>query len=314
MSNYPIILIPPDIQQVKSAQPPPPTFTEQQPQKPGSEPEKVKTNVIAVEAAAVTVPSLVIASSDGGFITGFLLFLAAGSAIAAQAWRQITTYPQRLREHSHQVAAYPNNLRVYNRNKRQYEVEVRAVGSPERVAEFQYKLLLDVLRRTVPHDGTSSRAKRGWSEAEFGNHLKRYFPGKIHTGLTLIIPGFDHPYTPDFAYIDQKLNFHIDIEVDEPYVYDKHQPIHYSGNSKDEKRNTSFLGKGWIVIRFSEEQVVRWPQSCCKTVTKEISQVTGDSLMLNQFANVPDLQTIRQWTEAEAIQMAAAGYRDRYCR
>lgn len=75
------------------------------------------------------------------------------------------------------------------------------------------RLLLDVLRRTNPHDGNRSAAKQGWSEAEFGKRLKRYFPGKIHRGLTLIISGCDHPYTPDFTYIDSSLNLHIDIEV-----------------------------------------------------------------------------------------------------
>ena len=315
MSNYPIILIPPDIQQVKSVQPPAPTFTEQQPQKPGSEPEKVKTNVIAVEAAAVTVPSLAIASSDGGFMTGLLLFLAVGSAIAVQAWRQITTYPQRLREHSHQVSAYSGNLRVYNRKKRQYEVEVRAAGSPEKLAEFQYKLLLDILRRTVPHDDNGSGARSGAAEARFGDHLERYFPDKIQTGLKVQNPSYSegYHYTPDFAYIDRHLNLYIDIEIDEPYNA-KGEPIHFVGLKKQQTRDEHFLSRGWIVIRFSEEQVVRWPQTCCKNITKTIAQVMEDSSMLNQFANVPDLQPMPQWTESEAIQMAATGYRDRYRR
>lgn len=312
MHQFPIILIPPAIQQARSAQPPAPTFTEPLPQQPGPEPEKANATIIAVEATAVTVPSAAIAS-QGGTVPGLLLFLVAAAAIAAQVWRQITTYPQRKREHDRQVAAYPRKLEAYNRKKHQHEKEVKAARSPERVAEFQYKLVLDVLRRTIPHNGTSSRAQRGWSEAEFGNHLRRYFPGKIHTGLTLIIPGYEHPYTPDFAYIDSSLNLCFDIEVDEPYAYSSGEPTHFAEAWKDNNRNNFFIDKGWIVIRFSEEQVVRWPRSCCKTVAGAIAQVIGDSSMLNQFAHIPDLQPIRQWTEEEAKQMAIAEYRDKYC-
>jgi len=195
-NHFPIVLIPSAIQQVKLAQPSVPAFTEPLPQQPGQEPKQVNATVIVVEATVVTVPSIAIASK-GGTVAGLLLLLAAGSAIAAQAWRQITIYPQRKREHDLKVVAYSNKLEVYNRKKRQHEEEVKATLCPERVAEFRYKLLLNVLRQTLPNDGTNSKAQLGWSEAKFGNHLRQYFPSKIHTGLTLQIPDYDHPYTPD---------------------------------------------------------------------------------------------------------------------
>ena len=242
------------------------------------------------------------------------MFLVAAGAIAAQLWQQITTYPQRKREHDRQVAAYPKKLKVYNQKKSQHEAKVKAARNPERVTEFRYKLLLDVLSQTVPNNGTNSRAKLGWSEAEFGNHLRRYFPGEIHTGLTLNIPGYDHPYTPDFAYINQLLSLSIDIEIDEPYVYKTGEPTHFVESRKDAQRNDFFLSRGWVVIRFSEEQVVRWPKSCCRQVAEAIAQTLGDNALLNQFTNVPDLQPIDQWTEESARQMAASGYRDKYLK
>ena len=274
MHQFPIILIPPVIQEVKSAQPPIPTFTEPLPQQPGRKPEKVNTTIIAVEATAATVPSVAIVS-QGGTVPGLLLFLVAAGAIAAQLWQQIITYPQRKREHDRQIAAYPKKLEAYNRKKSQHEAEVRATRSLERIAEFQYKLLLNVLRQTVPNDGTSSRAQRGWSEAKFSNHLRQYFPGKIHRGLTLKIPESEHFYTPDFAYIDRVLNLYIDIEIDEPYVYKTGEPTHFKESWKDNQRNGFFLGRGWVVIRFSEEQVVRWPKSCCKQVAEAFAQTLG---------------------------------------
>ncbi|NDJ25698.1 hypothetical protein GS682_29720 [Nostoc sp. B(2019)] len=313
MSQYPIILIPGEIQRVKSAKPPEPIFTEPLPQQPGVEPQKLNTTVIAVEATVATVPSVAIVS-QGGTVPGFLLFLAAAGAIAGHAWHQITTYPQRKQKHDREVVTYPKKVEIYEKKKRQHYEEVKATQSPERVAEFRYKLLLEVLSQTVPHDGNGSGARRGQAETLFGNHLNRYFPGKIHKGLTLKIPDFEHPYTPDFAYIEEGLNLHIDIEIDEPYVYRTGSPTHFAGAWKDSKRNNFFTNKGWIVIRFSEEQIVRWPQSCCKAIAQIIAQVTEDNSILNQFASFPELQPMKQWTEFEATQMATSSYRNKYCK
>lgn len=309
MSHYPIVLIPAEIQRVKSELPVLPVFSEPLPQQPGEEPKKVNTTVIAVEAAAVTIPSIAI-TSQGATAPGLLLFLAGAGAIAAQAWRQIKTYPKRKQKHRREITVYREKLEEYDTKKRQHEREVRASQSPERVAEFQYKLLLDILRRTDSYDGNSSNARRGSSEAMFGEYLRQYFPGMVHAGLTLKIPNFDYPYTPDFAYIDEQLKLHIDIEIDEPYVYHSGEPTHYVG--KDKRRNDFFNDRGWIVIRFSEEQVIRYPRSCCKTIAQVIAQTLKNESILNRFTDITDLQTQRQWTETEAIEMAEKRIRDKY--
>lgn len=311
MSHYPIILIPSQIQRVKSELPPTPVFSEPLPQQPRAEPKKINNTVIAVEAAAVTIPSIAIAS-QGATVPGLLLFLAGAVAIAAQVWRQIQTYPKRKQKHRREIAVYRENLEEYDRKRRRHEEEVKASQRPDRVAEFQYKLLLEILRRTVSHDGNGSNAPEGRSENLFGGYLRQYFPGKIHTKLTLKIPNFDHPYTPDFAYIDERSNLHIDIEIDEPYVYRSSKPTHYLYADKDRRRNNFFNDRGWIVIRFSEEQVIRHPRSCCKTIARQIAELTRDTSILNRFANVSDLQPQRQWTEIEAIEMAQRRIRDKY--
>ncbi|MBN3898339.1 MAG: hypothetical protein HWQ41_24615 [Nostoc sp. NOS(2021)] len=221
MSQYPIILIPGEIEKVKSAQPPKPIFifTEPLPQQPGAEPQKLNTTVIAVEATVATVPSVAIASQSGT-VSGLLLFLVTAGAIAAQAWHQITTYPQRKQKHDREVVTYPKKVEIYEKKKRQHYEEVKATQSPERVAEFRYKLLLQVLNQTVPQDGNGSTALTGRREEQFGNCLKRYFPDKIQTQLKVQNPRYSegYHYTSDFAYIDSDLNLYIDIEIDEPYT------------------------------------------------------------------------------------------------
>jgi very-short-patch-repair endonuclease len=64
-------------------------------------------------------------------------------------------------------------------------------------------------------------------------------------------------YIPDFILKCRSGNLYIDIEIDEPYtkIDEKLQPIHYV-NGSDEKRNKIFLENNWIVIRFTENQII----------------------------------------------------------
>lgn len=171
---------------------------------------------------------------------------------------------------------------------------------------------LNILSQTIPADGVHRKAPKGHSEAGFEGALWRYFPGKIHTGLIVKRPDHLNPYIPDFAYIDPQFNLHIDIEVDEPYAYDTRCPLHYLDHPKDYTRNQFFLSRGWVVIRFSEEQVVRSPLSCCKAIAGAIATILGDSSIMNPFRQVPTLKPQKRWTEAEAQQMAETGYREQY--
>jgi hypothetical protein len=173
---------------------------------------------------------------------------------------------------------------------------------------------LKILGQTTPHDGHGSRATQGRSEASFGQRLNHYFPSKIYKQLKVQNPEYRERfhYTPDFAYIDAFLNLYIDIEIDEPYDFKTNKPTHFVSSATQRARNKHFQQRGWLVIRFSEEQVVRWPDSCCKTVAETIAEVTNAPLILKQFDGVVDLKPMPQWTEHEASEMAKNSYREQY--
>lgn len=168
------------------------------------------------------------------------------------------------------------------------------------------------LSQTVKPTAAHHKPPRGHSESQFEYDLWRYFPGKIHTGLLMPRSGQANPYRPDFTYIDPACNLHIDIEVDEPYTYDTHRPLHYLHCPKDQQRNQRFLEWGWVVIRFSEAQVVKQPASCCKTIASVVGQITGDNLIMMSFRQVPTLKPEPRWTFQEAEQMADDRYRTSY--
>ncbi|MBE9212327.1 hypothetical protein IQ247_06330 [Plectonema cf. radiosum LEGE 06105] len=310
MSYFPIIRIPQDIKQVQSALPPVVIFSEKPPSQPGDEPQRWDFTLIAVETAiaAITVPIISQATS----ISGWLLLPFAIAAIALQAWLQFNSYPKRLEEHRHQIKDYDRRFLKYEERKNRHEEEQRIARTPERIAQWQYEQILKILAFTISHDGDRSTAPEANAEGRFRTYLQQYFSDKIHVKLTINIPNYEHPYSPDFAYIDRTINLYIDIEIDEPYAYNTEEPTHYTGAWKDNNRNKFFNDKGWIVIRFSERQVICYPHNCCKTVAQIVAQITGDSSVLNQFTDIPDLQQQRQWTEAEAIQMAQRKERDNY--
>jgi hypothetical protein len=155
----------------------------------------------------------------------------------------------------------------------------------------------------------ASSAQVGVSEEEFLRYLKQYFP-QIKQGVEFD-SGADYPYSADFIFVHSS-GLSIDIEIDEPYVGNTKQPHHAIDQGKDSQRNAFFTQGNWVVIRFAEEQVVRYPRSCCKTIAQAIDYVTGDSSYLEKLRVVPDPIRVPLWTSRQAKQMAKQNYRQAY--
>ena len=71
-----------------------------------------------------------------------------------------------------------------------------------------------------------------------------------------------NPYEPDIVLKDRS-NKHIliDIEIDEPYDLSSRVPTHCLG--RDNKRDDFFSRRGWVVVRFTEYQIVTQINECC---------------------------------------------------
>ncbi|MGD1839810.1 MAG: hypothetical protein ACFB0B_02790 [Thermonemataceae bacterium] len=150
---------------------------------------------------------------------------------------------------------------------------------------------------------------RGSSEDYFLQYLWKYFPQYIHVDIALPIK--DEFYYPDFAFIDKKKRLFIDIEIDEPYALPFGKPTHYLGS--DEIRNRFFLQQGWMVIRFTEEQVVRQPKQCCKFIAHRVAAVTKETKLPDLFYHIDDLSIHqKQWTRRQSEYLFDQRYRDRY--
>ena len=299
-----MILIPNAIRQAKTAQLP--TFNPPNlpiPQYPGDAPKRINTTLIVAETIVTVILSSVVDNIVAGNL-GTTLLIGGLSAIAAQTWRQFTTFSRRKQKYHREIADYRQDKQKRERQKRSHYQQKQAA--------FQRDSVLEALSKTIPHDGDRSEAYPGDSEAKFYSYLKKYFGNNIHTKLTLDIRNFQHPYSPDFTYIDHRINLYVDVEIDEPYSYKdkKRKPIHYIG--LDAKRDRFFLEKGWIIIRFSEEQIVCYPESCCKVIAETISSLVSDNSIISRFDNVFPLPKRKRWTKNEAEEMARIDYRKTY--
>ena len=230
-------------------------------------------------------------------------------------WREASLGQFYQKYHPDQEAS---RLKEYERQLKDYRKaraeRMKIEQQHHKAIDAYRKKLTDVLSQSLLLPVGNSVAQQGASEERFKLYLDRYFPGYIHQGFQLSIPDSDLFYSADFTYVDKSLNLYIDIEIDEPYYYKTKEPTHCSDQDKDKKRNTFFLKNNWIVIRFAEEQIVCYPNRCCKNIAKVVAEITGYWEVFNKFKDVPNLPPIKHWTTREARKMARANYRNRYLK
>ncbi len=210
---------------------------------------------------------------------------------------------------------------------------------------FVRQKILEILESTkecaLPQKLSTGRiTKKGISEKLFRNYLTEIFENNILAGYGFALSqnkhfnsdyyfeGIDnfeseiynpYIYEPDFIFCDK--NLFIDIEIDEPYIYESGAPIHYFDEYKreccDDKRNSYFNERGWCVIRFAEKQVIENPYGCCLELAKLIYRVSSNAYFLEKLKSkrpIKELERINFWTINQAMDWAESKYRDTYLK
>jgi hypothetical protein len=189
---------------------------------------------------------------------------------------------------------YDNEVKKYNTRLSKYQ-EYRSTRSRVFFSGDYRKEKLEIVKNAISRPCLKGKSRAGRSENTLYFHLLRWFPGMIYRNYILEIFLESDPYVPDIIFQDIVTNIHIDIEIDEPYSLSDQAPIHCIdlGPDSEKKRNVFFNNHGWIVIRFSESQVLTDPESCCRFVAKVMFNVTRERRWLFfQYRN-------RNWTYAE---------------
>ena len=87
-----------------------------------------------------------------------------------------------------------------------------------------------------------------------------------------------------------------------------------SNNDKDYVlyRDDLLNRHGWIVVRFAEKQIKKYPKSCVLYLVKLIKSLVPQMVIPTDLQSVNPLPPMKRWTKNEAIIMAANGEREKY--
>lgn len=167
-----------------------------------------------------------------------------------------------------------------------------------------------------PRKGRTLR--KGFSEDYFNNYLVKYFSHEFQIYNDRHITLFDSSvrYEPDFTLIKESngKNIFINIEIDEPYEgtndIENRKITHVIGTTL--KRDFEFTKRGWIVIRFSEQQIVTQTLSCLLFIADILKLIDPTCSIPDFFENVDEIKHEPCWTQSVAQYWSRNKFREYY--
>lgn len=162
---------------------------------------------------------------------------------------------------------------------------------------------------------TGKQFRRGYTEQLFEDFIKSHLSNSFSIiGNAKILLGDEcRPYEPDIAIIaSSNKNIRIDIEIDEPYNGVTKEPTHFIGCG-DEFRDLNIVNAGWIVMRFTEEQVFCEKEKCLNEIYRLLWSLDSEYVFnILDFNKNIKLDSKSFWTELDAKMMAANNFRESY--
>jgi hypothetical protein len=214
-------------------------------------------------------------------------------------------YEKLLDEYQIEYLKYKYKLTTYEKNKLLYNSEMKAICAlyENNIVEAKQKIYHKKIHPYCEPILRTENKTRGKYDRHFADILKRCYPNSI-VSLDLEPSGSIGWYQPDIVFTDKETNLSIDIEIDEPYVLNSGKPIHCIGD--DDDRNNYFLRENWVVLRFTERQIINHPDECCRLVFSIVQHVKFGIAVENK---VP---IESRWTFEAAGLMAKDNYRQKY--
>lgn len=233
-------------------------------------------------------------------------------AIACLVYNHFVYHQPLIEEYESELKDYPSRCEIINQERDR-------ILSADNVRTYRESLVKKWLseRENGVSDipgfkkyDDSDDVKVGKSEMAFYNLIKSNLPYTVRKDIK--VPVAQTYYYPDIVVIARGL--FIDIEIDEPYTDDDGKPIHYLDTSSDEwesvdmRRNRFMSKEGWEIIRFAEEQVVKYPQECVTFINNVIDALVKSGSQPKLVFPYP----VDEWTKSEAEHYALVRYRDSY--
>lgn len=227
--------------------------------------------------------------------------------------KSLKTYEDAVRKYSFFLKSYQSKLEEYKKQVKRTEAKN---------TRLKLELLQDKFNRFCSGNDDLELInfinKRGVSEAVFKEELMKEFGDDLYTNKCFDgLLGY-----PDSLLFKKIRNnqYIIDIEIDEPYIaengYMNHFIVHASWGSTfhlNSQRDEMFNKNGILVLRFAEEQVVKYPKECIEFIKILFSSIENLTFPEKEI-NFNDLPKINCWTEQEALEMSNQDYRNTYLK
>lgn len=298
MRQFPVILIPPEAQRIAQSKPAVPAFNIDVPSVPSyRQPKPIHIQ----EALTFTIALIAVVAIVTMFAKelGIILLIVGSVAIIFRVRFQFQTYQRRYKKHQDTFQRYLAKLETYSHQEIQYQKDLAITHSPERIREFRHNQFRNFFEKMPSNlngiplkeiDNPFSKDENG-QEIEgviyyFGVTLQQHLSGTLYQRIKVYIPSIDYNWTPALAYIEPELNSHVAIEISSP-----------SDNAaivmRNELAERFLVDSGWVIIKFTQEQILRNPTECCKEFAKLLNRLSLDESVLPKFADTADLAVSR---------------------
>ena len=303
MHQFPVTLIPPEVQRIAQSMPAAPEFNLELPSVPSHSYRQPKPIHIQ-EALFLTIGLILVIALVTLFAKelGIILLIVGTVAIIFRVRYQFQSYQRRYKKHQDTLQRYLAKLETYSHQEIKYQQELAIAHAPDRVLEFRHQqfhkffeklplrengmALRDISNPFGNVKPTDEQAIEGVIYY-FGITLQQHLSGTLYQRMHLHIPSIGYDWAPALAYIEPELNLHIAIEIRLP-----------SENAAIVMRNDLaerfLVDLGWIILKFSQEQILQSSTECCKEFAKLLDRLSLDLTVLPNFAETPDLVTLKR--------------------
>lgn len=201
--------------------------------------------------------------------------------------------------------------------RKKYEETIQLNSDFSKLCKFRREKMKEVLLHT-DSETFPSENKCAVLYEKFHEELSKRFDGVLYYNRYVKDRLSDMRFAPDYMLVFGDSNLCVAIEIDKPYSLEEREPEDYisaADNGLWESFGLSedvFCGKGWIVVRFSEPQVVSEPLKCCKKIVDVITGIIGSSRFTDGLENVGVLESQNFWTLEQCRYYAQNNFRESY--
>jgi len=200
--------------------------------------------------------------------------------------------------------------------KEKREIIIKNNEKPEKINEYRK----DAVRKYFNFCYDKIQANRNEYTAakeRFQVFLEQHFLNKAMENVQIVHEAKNIEYTPDFILKLSRPKVNIAIEIEEPYTLKEiegHTNVSSEEKYADIKKVRTRIANElrWLVIVFSEEQIVSHPTECCKYISEFTEATLLEDGVIGDFSSVVSLSELKFTKVRDVNKLKKAKFRENY--